>query len=171
MWLHYVIVHDTLYAPVAPPPCTCPFGNHGNSSTNTIRFIIGIVSDQVWWVGNDQHVAPVYISQVGTEDLIDIAQEVKDFVDKFQAEVPEGISLDIWIDTSQELQDRMSVLTTNAGGGLILVLVVLALFLKFRVAMWVAIGIPVALLGTIGLLPFLDFNISTLTVMGFILVL
>ncbi|MEM7016171.1 MAG: efflux RND transporter permease subunit [Pseudomonadota bacterium] len=113
----------------------------------------------------------VNISQVGSEDLIDIAQEVNGFVDKFQATVPEGIALDIWIDSSQELQERMSVLTTNAGGGLILVLIVLALFLKFRVAMWVAIGIPVALLGTIGLLPFLDFNISTLTVMGFILVL
>jgi multidrug efflux pump subunit AcrB len=45
------------------------------------------------------------------------------------------------------------------------------LFLRFRVAIWVAAGIPVALLGAIMLFPFFDFTISTLTVMAFILVL
>jgi multidrug efflux pump subunit AcrB len=65
----------------------------------------------------------------------------------------------------------MSVLTRNAGGGLILVLLILALFLQFRLAMWVAIGIPVALMGTLAFLPGMDITISTMTVMGFILVL
>ena len=65
----------------------------------------------------------------------------------------------------------MSVLIKNAGGGLLLVLIILALFLKFRLAMWVAIGIPVALLGTFAALPFTDINISSMTVMAFILVL
>ncbi len=113
----------------------------------------------------------VNVSQVGTEDLIQIARDVHGLVDEYRGQVPAGISLDIWIDTSQELRERMSVLIKNAGGGLVLVLVILALFLKFRVAMWVAVGIPVALLGTLGVLPFTDINISTMTVMAFILVL
>ena len=37
--------------------------------------------------------------------------------------------------------------------------------------MWVAVGIPVALLGTIGVFPYTDITISTMTVMAFILVL
>ena len=65
----------------------------------------------------------------------------------------------------------MSVLTRSAGGGRVPVLVILALFLEFKLAMWVAIGIPVALMGAIAVLPATDINISTLTVMGFILVL
>ena len=65
----------------------------------------------------------------------------------------------------------MSVLLKNAGGGLLLVLVILALFLQFRLAMWVAIGIPVALLGTLALVPFAGLTISTMTVLAFILVL
>ena len=120
---------------------------------------------------NGVRTAMVNVSQVGEEDLIDIAHDVNQLVDKYRAQVPEGIKLDVWIDTSKELQERMSVLMTNAGGGLVLVLVILALFLKFRVAMWVSIGIPVALLGTLGVLPFTDINISTMTVMAFILVL
>ena len=113
----------------------------------------------------------VNVSQVGSEDLIEIAEDVRNLVSRYQNEMPEGISLNTWIDTSFELQERMSVLTKNASGGLILVLVILALFLKFRVAMWVAIGIPVALLGTLAVLPFTDITISTMTVMAFILVL
>ncbi|MBT3562860.1 MAG: efflux RND transporter permease subunit, partial [Gammaproteobacteria bacterium] len=113
----------------------------------------------------------VNVSQVGSEDLIEIAEDVRNLVNRYQNEMPDGISLNTWIDTSFELQERMSVLTKNAGGGLILVLVILALFLKFRVAMWVAIGIPVALLGTLAVLPFTDITISTMTVMAFILVL
>ncbi|MFT5691662.1 MAG: multidrug efflux pump subunit AcrB [Oceanicoccus sp.] len=113
----------------------------------------------------------VNVSQVGSEDLIQIAKEVRDLVEEYKYDVPEGILLSTWIDTSFELQERMSVLTKNAGGGLVLVLVILALFLKFRIAMWVAIGIPVALLGTLAALPFTDITISTMTVMAFILVL
>ncbi|MFT5929484.1 MAG: multidrug efflux pump subunit AcrB, partial [Candidatus Azotimanducaceae bacterium] len=113
----------------------------------------------------------VNVSQVGSEDLIQIAGDVRKLVTQYKTELPEGVFLDTWIDTSFELKERMSVLTRNAGGGLILVLVILALFLKFRVAMWVAIGIPVALLGTLAALPFTDITISTMTVMAFILVL
>jgi len=113
----------------------------------------------------------VNVSQVGNEDLIQIADDVNKLVEQARTEMPEGISLDVWINTSDSLKERMSVLQRNAGGGLLLVLVVLALFLRFRVAMWVAIGIPVALLGTLGALPFTDINISTMTVMAFILVL
>ena len=120
---------------------------------------------------NGQRAVMVNVSQVGNEDLIKIAADTKQVVEKFQSSLPPGVTTDIWINTSLELSERMSVLARNAGGGLLLVLIVLALFLQFKLAMWVAIGIPVALLGTLGALPFTDITISTMTVMGFILVL
>ena len=113
----------------------------------------------------------VNVSQVGSEDLIEIAADTKEIVAEFNRTLPQGIETNIWIDTSLELEERMSVLLKNAGGGLLLVLVILALFLQFRLAMWVAIGIPVALLGTLALVPFAGLTISTMTVLAFILVL
>ena len=120
---------------------------------------------------NGKRAVVVNVSQVGNEDLIQIAEDVHELVDEFKLQAPAGLDFDIWIDTSDELRERMDVLIQNAGGGLILVLIILALFLKFRLAMWVAVGIPVALLGTLAALPFTDINISTMTVMAFILVL
>jgi multidrug efflux pump subunit AcrB len=120
---------------------------------------------------NRQRSVVVNISQVGSEDLVQIAASTRAKVAEFAKTLPEGINLDIWIDTSQDLKDRMSILLKNAGGGLALVLVILALFLKFRLAMWVAVGIPVALFGTLAVFPTAGITISTMTVMAFILVL
>jgi multidrug efflux pump subunit AcrB len=113
----------------------------------------------------------IKVSRVGDEDIMRIADEVKTYLQRARKDVPEGISLTIWQDESQDLVDRLDALTKNARSGLILVLFVLTLFLRFRLALWVAAGIPVALLGTVSLFPLAGVSISTMTVMAFILVL
>ena len=120
---------------------------------------------------NNQPAVVVNVAQVGSEDLITIAEDTRAYLKRIEPTLPEGLSYDVWIDTSRELEERLEVLNTNAAGGLLLVLIVLALFLKFKLAMWIAVGIPVALLGTIGMFPYADITISTMTVMAFILVL
>ena len=111
------------------------------------------------------------VSRVGEEDVLEIANQVKAYMDQMRSELPEGISLTIWADESQDLVDRLEALAKNARSGLLLVLLVLTLFLRFRLALWVAAGIPVALLGTVSTFPVLDISISTMSVMAFILVL
>ena len=111
------------------------------------------------------------ISRVGEEDIMLIADQVKDYLKRAQQEVPEGIALTIWQDESQDLVDRLDALTKNARSGLLLVLLVLTLFLRFRLALWVAAGIPVAMLGTVAVFPVAGISISTMSVMAFILVL
>ena len=59
----------------------------------------------------------------------------------------------------------------NAYTGLLLVLLILALFLRFKIAIWVAAGIPIAICGALIAFPPYDLTISSLTIMGFILVL
>jgi multidrug efflux pump subunit AcrB len=113
----------------------------------------------------------VKVSRVGEEDIMSIAAEVKEYLERARQEVPEGIELTIWQDESQDLVDRLAALTKNARSGLLLVLLVLTLFLRFRLALWVAAGIPVALLGAVSLFPVAGISISTMSVMAFILVL
>ena len=120
---------------------------------------------------NNQPAVVVNVAQVGSEDLIRIAEDVNAYLEVAGPRLPEGLNYDVWIDTSKELEERLDVLATNAAGGLLLVVAVLALFLRFKLAMWVAVGIPVALLGTIAIFPYAGMTISTMTVMAFILVL
>jgi multidrug efflux pump subunit AcrB len=111
------------------------------------------------------------VSRVGEEDIMQLATRVKEYVVQARSQVPEGINLNIWADESQDLVERLDALGKNARSGLLLVLLVLTLFLRFRLALWVAAGIPVAMLGTVAVFPMADLSISTMSVMAFILVL
>jgi len=118
-----------------------------------------------------QPAAMVAIYQVGSEDIIDIRDKVRAYVENAQARMPEGIELTIWRDESEEIEARLSILLATAVGGLALVLLLLSLPLQFRLAMWVAAGIPIAMLGTIALFIPLGITLSTMSVIAFILVL
>ena len=111
------------------------------------------------------------VSQLEDEDILQMAEDVKAFIAQAEPRLPAGLKLTVWTDTSQELVQRLNVLTSTAAGGFVLVMIVLALFLRFRVAMWVALGIPIAMLGTIAVFPYASLQISSLSIMGFILVL
>lgn len=120
---------------------------------------------------NGKPAVNIKVSRVGKEDILAIAQRVKDYLKTAQQEIPEGIEFIVWQDESEDLVDRLDALTSNARSGLLLVLLVLTLFLRFRLAVWVAAGLPVAMLGTIAVFPIADISISTISVMAFILVL
>ncbi len=113
----------------------------------------------------------VQVNRVGDESILEIARVVHAYVEDARVQLPEGIHLTTWNDEAASLRARIDALVGNAAGGLSFVLLVLALVLRFRLAIWVAAGIPIALLGALMLFPAFDFSISTIAVMGFILVL
>lgn len=113
----------------------------------------------------------IRVQRVGDEDTLEIARSVKAFIADYQDTLPAGLNVEIWADDSLELRYRIDSVLSSAGYGLALVLIVLALSLKFRLAFWVAAGIPIALLGAMFLFPVMNLTINTLSIMGFLLVL
>jgi multidrug efflux pump subunit AcrB len=113
----------------------------------------------------------IEVMKVGDEDLLQIASKVFAYLDEARTRLPESVEISVFNDESLELVARLDAMTGNARSGLALVLLVLALFLRFRLAMWVAAGVPIALAGALMLFPFFGITISTLSVMAFILVL
>ncbi|MFT6056969.1 MAG: multidrug efflux pump subunit AcrB [Pseudohongiellaceae bacterium] len=120
---------------------------------------------------NGVNAAIIDILRVGDEDIVRSAQQVRQFMSSTEFNLPEGMSLDVITDSSVSTQTRIATVAQNAYTGLILVLIILALFLKFRLAIWVAAGIPIAIAGALAIFPTIGLTISSLTVMGFILVL
>ncbi len=118
-----------------------------------------------------QPAALIQVFRVGDEDAIQVARSVKEYVTEERERLPEGLQLTIWSDDSQVLQSRLDLLFRNGWGGLILVLITLALFLKLRLAFWVALGIPVSFLGTLWLMPYFDVSINMISLFAFIVVI
>ncbi len=135
------------------------------------RVVDGFRDDDLRAYFDGQPAVIVKVFRVGDEHLLELADAVKAYVKQARTRLPESIQLTIWNDESERLRARIGALWRNAAWGLAFVLTVLALILRFRVAFWVAAGIPIALLGAIMLFPIFDFAISTLAVMGFLLVL
>ncbi|MEM7508097.1 MAG: efflux RND transporter permease subunit [Pseudomonadota bacterium] len=92
-------------------------------------------------------------------------------LDAVMATLPEALDIVILNDRSVYFQDRMKLLMKNGFIGLILVLILLSLFLEFKLAFWVAVGIPTAFLGTLLFLPIFGATINLVSMFAFILAL
>ena len=120
---------------------------------------------------NGVNSAIIDILRVGDEDIVTSARRIRAWMASADFNLPEGMELNVITDSAVATQDRIGTVATNAYTGLLFVLLILALFLRFKVAVWVAAGIPIAIAGALALFPTVGLTISSLTVMGFILVL
>ena len=115
--------------------------------------------------------ALVKVFRVGDENAIEISEIVQQFTQNTAHLFPEGINLTTWQDDSVYLAGRRDLMIRNGLTGFCLVFMVLALFLRFRLAFWVSLGIPISFLGTFWLMPTLDVSISMISLFAFIVVL
>ncbi len=120
---------------------------------------------------NGENAAVIDVLRVGEEDIVRAARQVRGWMEENAADLPEGVRLEVLMDSAVATRDRIVTVARNAYTGLMFVLILLALFLRFKVAIWVAAGIPIAISGALALFPAAGLTISSLTVMGFILVL
>jgi len=115
--------------------------------------------------------ALIEVLRVGDEDVISSAESVKAYVARIKHTLPSSVELTVSRDSAKSLQERINTVSVNAYTGLLVVLVLLALFLRFKLAVWIAAGIPIAIFGAVSMFPFLGVSFSSMTVMAFILVL
>ena len=119
--------------------------------------------------GNDAKLIRVF--RVGDQNALDISKSVRDYIDKKIPDLPPGVHITPWNDEALLLQGRIDLLTDNAKYGLFLVLIVLALFLKPKLAFWISLGIPISFMGGFWFMPIMDLSINMLSLFTFILVL
>ena len=111
----------------------------------------------------------ISVKAAAREDLLAMVDAVKDYVEK--KELPSGYSFTTWGDSAVNVRDRLDLLKRNGAQGLILVFIVLALFLEFRLAFWVALGIPISVLGACAVLWQFDQTLNMLSMFAFLIAL
>lgn len=104
-------------------------------------------------------------------DVMATTKAVKDYVATGGAFLPDELQMDTWRDFSVMFEGRLSLLTKNAIGGLILVFIILMLFLSPQLALWVAVGIGVAYMGALWILPGVGLTLNMLSMFSFLLIL
>lgn len=104
-------------------------------------------------------------------DGLQTSRRLRDRVADYRAGLPPGVELLVVNDISRFTYDMLDTLGSNAAIGFVLVFLTLWAFLRLRLALWVAFGLPVALLLAVSLMPLLGLGVDILTMMALILVL
>ena len=105
--------------------------------------------------------------------LIEVSRATRRVADEFRSRLPSGLEIGMWGDASIYMQERLSLLASNALQGLIIVFILLALFLNVKLAFWVSAGIPISLAGALIVMGerFMGQSLNDITTFGMIVVL
>ncbi|MEZ5472364.1 MAG: efflux RND transporter permease subunit [Marinicella sp.] len=117
---------------------------------------------------------PGVLIQVMTTEIMDIvtaSESVRKWIAERQNTLPSGAKLTLWNDQAEDFKGRMETIGSSAFMGLLLVLVVLMLTLRPKVAFWVAVGIGTAYAGAFVFLPSVGVSLNMLSTFAFLLVL
>lgn len=122
---------------------------------------------------NGKPAAIIEVTSVDDQNALDIAAQVKQYVEDRRATLPANAQLDTWGDMTHYLKGRLNMMMSNMFYGALLVFIILAMFLDLKLAFWVMMGLPVCFLGTMLIMPLEPFSmtINMLTLFAFILVL
>jgi multidrug efflux pump subunit AcrB len=118
---------------------------------------------------NGQRAVLFYVFRTGEQTPIEISTDVKEYMDTLKPSLPDGIGFNIYNDRSELYQDRLSLLLRNGTFGLALVLLTLGLFMEARLAFWVAMGIPISIIGSFLILNYLGASINMVSLFAFII--
>jgi len=113
----------------------------------------------------------VRVFRVGEQDALEVASTVKEFVAEKITRLPDGVSLTVWRDSTEIIKGRIDILMRNGRMGFLLVLLLLAMFLRVRLALWVALGVPISFAGALWTFPWFGLSIDMISLFSFILVL
>ncbi|MBW2267309.1 MAG: efflux RND transporter permease subunit [Deltaproteobacteria bacterium] len=85
--------------------------------------------------------------------------------------LPPGVTTTIVNDASYEMRNRLKVIASNGGMGVVLVATIVFLFLAPSAAIWVCAGVPLVILGVIAVMPHVGMTINFVSSIAFVIVL
>jgi len=120
---------------------------------------------------NGHPCAVIDIDRGPGEDLLKISEALDRYVAKKQATLPAGAHVSRAFDNSQFVRSQINMLASNGLQGLLLIVILLGLFLEPRLALWVGMGIPISLAGSMLLMWIMGWTLNQISLIGMIVVL
>jgi multidrug efflux pump subunit AcrB len=113
----------------------------------------------------------LHIQRSVGNDALELAETVNAYIAEIQPTLPPTLRVEMYDVAASLIQERINLLLRNGLGGLVLVLGVLFLFLNARVAIWVAVGIPVALMAAMAVMLATGQSINMVSLFALIMML
>ncbi len=130
----------------------------------------GVDRDRQYFVGANPAMS-IRVDRSNNGDSIDLQHVVEREVEKMQASLPSGVTVELIRTRAAAITARLDLLIDNGLFGLALVVGLLFLFLNARTAFWVAAGIPAAMLAAIAIMYAAGLTINMISLFGLIITL
>ncbi|MEN8718531.1 MAG: efflux RND transporter permease subunit [Sulfurovum sp.] len=133
-----------------------------------VKFTLGDVSDKSHYNANTN--IAVSINKGVNGDAIDLVKDIKNITKDFSSRY-ENLEFDTYIDTSIWIKNRLNTVVSNILFGLGLLFLALLLFINFRIALVVAIGIPTSFMIGLVFADYLGYSLNMLSLLGALIAL
>jgi multidrug efflux pump subunit AcrB len=120
---------------------------------------------------NGQRAVYIMVDASKEQSLTHVVSTAQAYLNEKRRALPSEIELYEFVDVTFYLEGRLNMMLENLAQGAILVFILLAVFLRTRLAIWVMIGLPVSMLGAFWLMPWFGITINLVSLFAFIMVL
>ncbi|MGS2742547.1 efflux RND transporter permease subunit [Halomonas sp. LS-001] len=118
-----------------------------------------------------QPASELILQRAESGDSLQAAKTLEAWLADVRPTLPPGVELEVFDESWQLIDERISLLLVNGVGGLLLVVVLLYFFLPAQVAFWVAVGIPTAFMASLGVFWLIGGSINMLSLFALIMAL
>ncbi len=120
---------------------------------------------------NQQPTVDLDIYRIGGQSPIEISEAAISILDEAQLTFPPGIQYRVDSSAAENFEDRLTLLMKNGALAILIVMAILALFLQYRLAFWVMMGMTISFVGAVLFLPLANLSINMISMFGFLVVL
>lgn len=120
---------------------------------------------------NRQPTVDLEIYRIGSQSPLAISEAVVNVLEQAELNFPPGVQYRIDSSAAEDFEERLSLLMENGVLAILIVMVILALFLEYRLAFWVMMGMTISFVGAILFLPLANLSINMISMFGFLVVL
>lgn len=120
---------------------------------------------------NQQPSVELEVYRVGAQSPLRIAEGVMRTLREYEAALPPGVQWRIDGNNADDFRRRLTLVIENGAIAVVIVLLILALFLEFRLAFWVMVGMAISFIGGILFMPAVGLSINMISLFGFLMVL
>ncbi|WP_380054876.1 efflux RND transporter permease subunit [Falsihalocynthiibacter sp. SS001] len=130
----------------------------------------GVDHGRAYFVGDNPAIS-IRVDRSSQGDAIGIQRQVEGVADEMSLALPKDVSITLIRTRAEAITGRLALLLDNGLMGLALVVSLLFLFLNARTAIWVAAGIPVAMLATIAIMYAAGLTLNMISLFALIITL
>lgn len=102
-------------------------------------------------------------------DTLNLVSALKPILKRYEDKFGKNLKFIIFNDEGIRVEQKLSTLSSNAISGLVVVIGVLLFFMHGRIGAMAAISLPVSLLATLGLMPYFDLTLNSITILALII--